>query len=86
MPRFSVNWTAPAKSIDEVTGYNERTVRGLKRGEFRPSAEKLRRLTDLPPRLVEAHRNAMGPQREEAAADGGNVKKRDTESGGGLPA
>ncbi len=34
----------PTKVIAAATGYNPRTVRRLKRGEFRPSAEKLKAL------------------------------------------
>ncbi len=39
--------TIPTKRIAEATGYNERTVRRLKRGEFNPSPERLRTLRDL---------------------------------------
>ena len=31
----------PTKLIAEATGYNPRTVRRLKRGEFRPSADRI---------------------------------------------
>ncbi len=31
----------PTRVIAEATGYNPRTVRRLKRGEFRPSVERL---------------------------------------------
>jgi hypothetical protein len=34
----------PTKAIAEVTGYKPRTVRRLKRGGFRPSAERLLKL------------------------------------------
>jgi hypothetical protein len=37
----------PTKVIAEATGYNPRTVRRLKRGEFKPSAERLADLTRL---------------------------------------
>ncbi len=37
----------PTKVIAEVTGYNPRTVRRLKRGEFRPSVEQMLKLRAL---------------------------------------
>ena len=37
----------PTKVIVEATGYNERTVRRLKRGEFRPRPERLTRLQQV---------------------------------------
>jgi hypothetical protein len=49
----------PTKVIAEATGYNERTVRRLKRGEFRPSAIYLQRLRTLLDRVSLGERASM---------------------------
>ncbi len=45
--------TVPTKMIAEATGYNPRTVRRLKRGEFRPSKRRFCALVELSKRLSE---------------------------------
>ncbi len=42
----------PTKMIVVATGYNERTVRRLKRGEFRPSPNKISSLVCLCAQLI----------------------------------